>query len=134
MGRLFRQLIVPLVLLGIVLGGALLFGQARALLTILVLFPRWMIAVIVGLILLAGVVKIARWRYFVRAAGIPMRWQDAATSLLAGQTASTIHGGDLLRVRLAAEHGIPPRGGLTVSFAMWATDVMCLPLLALAGF
>lgn len=134
LGRIVRRLLLPLALLAAIVVSALLFQRFRAVLTILALFPRWMIALIFGLILLAEAVKIARWRFFIRAAGIPIRWRDAATSLLAGQTASVVHGGDLLRIRLAMEHGILPRTGLTISFAMWATDMMALPLLALTGF
>lgn len=133
MGRSFRRLLVPFLLLAVLIALAFLINQFRAVRTILAIFPRWVIALMLGLTLLAEVVKIARWRFFVRAAGIPIRWRDAATSLLAGQTASLLHGGDLLRVRLGAEHAILPRVGLTVSFAMWATDMMALPLLALAG-
>jgi uncharacterized membrane protein YbhN (UPF0104 family) len=103
-------------------------------LTILTLFPRWVLLLILGLILTSEIVKIARWRFFVRSAGLALSWRDAATTLLAGQTASVLHGGDLLRIRLATEHGILPRTGVTISFAMWATDIMTLPLLALTGF
>lgn len=134
MGRFFRRLLVPLVLLGVAAAALLLLDQFRAVHAILAIFPRWMIALIVGLILLDEVIKIARWHFFVRAAGIPIRWQDSATSMLAAQTASILHGGDVLRIRLAAEHGVLPRTGVTISFAMWATDIMTLPLLALAGF
>jgi hypothetical protein len=134
MARFFRQLLVPLALIAVAIATALLASQFRAVRTILVIFPRWVIALIVGLILLDEVVKIARWHFFVRAAGVPIRWQDSATSMLAAQTASVLHGGDVLRVRLAAEHGVLPRTGVTISFAMWATDMMTLPLLGLAGF
>jgi uncharacterized membrane protein YbhN (UPF0104 family) len=106
----------------------------RAVLTILTLFPRWVLLLMLGFILASEIVKIARWRFFVRSAGLALSWRDAATTLLAGQTASVLHGGDLLRIRLATEHGILPRAGLTISFAMWTTDIMTLPLLALAGF
>ncbi len=133
MGRFFRRSLVPLALLGVAVAVGLLVNQFRAVRTILVIFPRWVIALILGLILLDEVVKIARWHFFVRASGIPIRWQDSATSQLAGQTASILHGGDLLRIRLATEYGILPRMGVTISFAMWATDMMALPLLALAG-
>jgi hypothetical protein len=132
-GRFFRRSLIPLVLLAILVALALLSNQFRAVRTLLTLFPRWVIALILGLILVAEVVKIARWRFFVRAAGIPIGWRDAATSQLAGQTASVLNGGDVLRIRLGTEHGIPPRMGVTISFAMWATDMMALPLLALAG-
>lgn len=134
MGRFFRRVFVPLALLAVAIAAVLLFDRVRAVRTILVIFPRWVIVLILGLILLDEGVKIARWHFFLRAAGIPIRWQDAATSQLAGQTASILHGGDLLRIRLATEHGILPRTGVTISFAMWATDMMALPLLALAGF
>lgn len=134
MGRFFRRLLIPLALLAVIVTAALLSGQFRAVLTILAIFPRWVVALIVGLILIDEIVKIARWQFFVRAAGIPIRWRDAATSMLAAQTASILHGGDLLRIRLATEHGVLPRTGLTIAFAMWATDMMTLPLLALAGF
>ncbi|MDQ6603249.1 MAG: flippase-like domain-containing protein [Chloroflexota bacterium] len=134
MGRLFRRCLVPLVAFSAVTALVLVAGQLRAARTILVLFPHWVIALMLSLTLLAEAVKIARWRFFVQASGIPIRWRDAATSLLAGQTATILHGGDLLRIRLATEHGIPPRLGVTISFAMWATDMMTLPLLALAGF
>lgn len=133
MGRFFRRFLVPCALLAVAVATILLVNQFRAVRTILAIFPHWVIALIVALILIAEVVKIARWRFFVRAAGTPMRWRDAATSMLAAQTASILHGGDVLRVRLAAEHGVLPRTGVTISFAMWATDVMTLPLLALAG-
>jgi hypothetical protein len=133
MARFFRRLLVPLALIAVAIATALLASQFRAVRTILVIFPRWAIALIVGLILLDEVVKIARWYFFVHAAGIPIRWRDSATSMLAAQTASVLHGGDVFRVRLAAEHGVPPRTGVTISFAMWATDMMTLPLLALAG-
>jgi uncharacterized membrane protein YbhN (UPF0104 family) len=103
-------------------------------LTILTLFPRWVLLLMLGLIVASEIVKIARWRFFVRSAGLALSWRDAATTLLAGQTASVLHGGDLLRIRLATEHGILPRAGLTISFAMWTTDIMTLPLLALTGF
>lgn len=134
MGRIVRRWLIPLALLGTLMIAGLLFKRVRAVLTILTLFPRWAIALILGLTLVAELVKIARWRFFIRPAGIAIGWRDAATTLLAGQTASLLHGGDLLRIRLAAEHGILPRMGLTISFAMWATDMMALPLLALAGF
>ncbi len=134
MGRFFRRCLVPLMAFAAVTALVLVAGQVRAARTILVLFPHWVIALMVGLTLLAEAVKIARWRFFVQASGIPIRWRDAATSLLAGQTATILHGGDLLRIRLATEHGIPPRLGVTISFAMWATDMMTLPVLALAGF
>lgn len=134
MGRFFRRSLVPLALLGVAIAALLLLNQFRAVRAILTIFPRWAIALIVGLILLDEAVKIARWHFFVRAAGIPIRWQDSATSMLAAQTASILHGGDVLRIRLAAEHGVLPRTGVTISFAMWATDMMTLPLLALAGF
>lgn len=134
MGRFFRRLLVPLVLLGVAVAIILLARQFRAVHTILAIFPRWVIALIIGLILLDEVVKIARWHFFVRAAGVPIRWRDSATSMLAAQTASILHGGDVLRIRLAAEHGVLPRTGVTISFAMWVTDMMTLPLLALAGF
>ncbi len=134
MGRFFRRCLVPLVAFSAVTALVLVAGQLRAARTILALFPHRVIALMLGLTLLAEAVKIARWRFFVRASGIPIRWRDAATSLLAGQTATIFHGGDLLRIRLATEHGIPPRLGVTISFAMWATDMMTLPLLALAGF
>jgi lysylphosphatidylglycerol synthase-like protein len=134
MARFFRRLLIPMALIAVAIATALLASQFRAVRTILVIFPRWVIALIVGLILLDEVVKIARWHFFVRAAGIPIRWQDSATSMLAAQTASILHGGDVFRIRLAAEHGVLPRTGVTISFAMWATDMMTLPLLALAGF
>ena len=134
MGRFFRRFLIPLALLAVVITVALLARQFRAVHTILAIFPRWVVALMIGLILADEVVKIARWQFFVRAAGIPIRWQDAATSMLGAQTASILHSGDLLRVRLAAEHGVLPRTGVTISFAMWATDMMTLPLLALAGF
>lgn len=116
------------------IAAALLFKRVRAVLTILTLFPRWVLLLMFGLILMSEIVKIARWRFFVRSAGLALSWPDAATTLLAGQTASVLYGGDLLRIRLATEHGILPRTGLTISFAMWATDIMTLPLLGLAGF
>src|SRR3954454_2841073 len=134
LGRIVRRWLIPFALLGTLVIAGLLFKRVRAVLTILVLFPRWVIALILGLTLLAELVKIARWRFFVRSAGIALCWRDASTTLLAGQTATLLNGGDLLRIRLAAEHGILPRTGLTISFAMWATDMMALPLLALTGF
>jgi hypothetical protein len=134
MRRLLRRYLIPLVLVAALIVAAVAFHRVRAVLIILAIFPREAIALILGLLLMVEVVKIARWHFFVRAAGIPIRPRDAATSFLAGQTASVLPGGDLLRVRLAVEHGVLPRIGLTVSFAMWATDMMTLPLLALAGY
>lgn len=134
MVRVLRRYLVPLVLLAALIVAALVFHRMRAVLTILRIFPRGAIALIVGLILVDEAIKIARWRFFVRSAGTPITWRDAATSFLAGQTASALPGGDLLRVRLAVEHGVLPRVGLTISFAMWATDMMTLPLLVLAGY
>jgi hypothetical protein len=134
MGRILRRYLVPLVLLLALIVAAAAFQRVRAVLTILTIFPRRAILFIVFVLLVDEAVKIARWRFFVRAAGIPLGARDAATSFLAGQTASVLPGGDLLRVRLAVEHGVLPRIGITISFAMWATDMMTLPLLALAGY
>lgn len=133
-GQLFRRSFIPLVVLAALIAAALAFRRLRAVHTILVIFPKAAIVGIIGLLLLDEAVKIARWHFFVRAAGIPIRFGDSATSLLAGQTASVLVGGDLLRIRLAVEHGVRPRVGLTIAFAMWATDMMVLPLLALAGY
>lgn len=132
--RLLRRFLLPLVIGAALLSAVFFFDKAQAVWIILHLFPAWVVALIVALILLCEVVKIARWHFFVRAAGIPMRFGDAATSLLAGQTACVLPGGDLLRIRLATEHGVPPRVGVTISFALWATDMMVLPLMALAGY
>lgn len=129
-----RRAILPLVLVVVAVASIVTFSRFRAVLTLLGLFPPAAVALLVALVLLAQAVKIARWHYFVRAAGVPILWRDSATSLLAGQTASVLPGGDLLRVRLAAEHGVLPRTGITISFAMWATDMMALPLLVLAGY
>lgn len=134
LGRLLRRYLIPLALLVALIIAALAFKQVRAVLTILTIFPRAAIALLIGIILVTEVVKILRWHFFVRAAGVPIPLRDSATSFLAAQTASVLPGSDLLRIRLAVEHGVPPRVGLTVSFAMWATDMMTLPLLALAGY
>lgn len=133
-GRFLRQYLIPLVFLAALLVAALAFKQVRAVLTILTIFPPWAVALIVAIVLLTEVVKTLRWQFFVRASGIALPLGDAATSYLAAQAASVLPGSDLVRVRLAVEHGVPPRVGLTVSFAMWATDMMALPLLALAGY
>lgn len=132
--RVLRRYLIPLVLLVALVVAAVAFHRLRAVLIILTIFPRGAIALILGILLAVEVVKIARWYFFVRAAGIAICPRDAATSFLGGQTASVLPGGDLLRVRLAVEHGVLPRVGLTISFAMWATDMMTLPLLALAGY
>ncbi len=134
LGRVLRRYLIPLVLLVALIVAALAFQQVRAVLTLLTIFPRAAIALIVGIILATEAVKILRWHFFVRAAGVPIPLRDAATSFLAAQTASALPGSDLLRIRLAVEHGVPPRVGLTVTFAMWATDLLTLPLLALAGY
>lgn len=134
MTRFFRRSLIPLALIAIAIAIALSASQFRAVHTILAIFPRWVIALVISLVLLDEIVKIARWHFFVRAAGVPIRWQDSATSMLAAQTASVLHGGDLFRIRLAAEHGVLPRTGVAIAVAMWTTDMMTLPLLALAGF
>lgn len=131
---ILRRYLIPLVLLIALIVAATAFQQVRAVLTILTIFPRRAIISIVALVLLAEVVKILRWHFFLRAAGVPIRFVDSATSFLAGQTTSALPGSDLFRVRLAMEHGVLPRIGLTVAFAMWATDMTALPLLALAGY
>src|SRR5215472_12947350 len=134
MGRALRRYLITLVLLAALIVSAVAFKRVRPVLTIPTIFPRGAIALIIGLLLANEVVKIARWHFFVRAAGVAIRPRDSATSFLAGQTTSVLPGGDLLRVRLAMEHDVLPRVGLTISFAMWATDMMTLPLLALAGY
>ena len=106
----------------------------RAVLTILTLFPRWVLLLMLGLILTSEIVKIARWRFFVRSVGLALSWRDAATTLLAGQTGERPAWRRSAPYPSGEEHGILPRAGLTISFAMWATDIMTLPLLALTGF
>jgi uncharacterized membrane protein YbhN (UPF0104 family) len=92
---------------------------------------RRSLLLVVVLLFVSALARAARWSYYLRSAGLPIRRRDAMTSFLAGMALGWLPAGGLFAARLAQEHGnIRMRQAAPALFVRIVADLFVVATLA----